>query len=80
MIRKPINKKEKYFYVIEISPTQYSIFDSMLDIPIYSGGWGGCAPIIKSIKTHFKESSILYYSIDLHTKKFKFEPIWSYNV
>lgn len=79
MFKKPINKKEKLFYIIEVSTVQFSVFDSAIDIPIYVGGWSGCANVIKTLKTHFKESTILYYSVDLYSKKLKFEPLWSYN-
>ena len=32
---KPINPKEKTFYIFEVNSKKFSVFDSQLDIPIY---------------------------------------------
>lgn len=76
---KPLNSNEKNFYIFEISSKKYSVFDSQLDIPIYSGTWNMCEGIIKSIKKHMPSSSIYYYDVK-KDNKLKLDEQWSYNL
>ena len=78
MTHKPINKLEKTFYVFEISPTYFTIFDSMIDIPVYCGSWAIVAPLIANLKKSVKQLNLLFYSKDESTGKLKYEPSWSY--
>jgi len=75
---KKINPKEKNFYVFETSSVTFSVFDSQLDFPIYTGSWNMCEGIIKNIKKHMPKSSIYYY--DATKNGLKLSPSWSYNV
>ncbi len=75
---KKINKKEKVFYVFEISSTKFSIFDSNMDYPIYHGSWNMCEGIIKNIKKYSPKSSIYYY--DVNKNQLKLSSFWSYNI
>jgi hypothetical protein len=75
---KKINQNENVFYVIEISSTKFSIFDSIMDLPIYHGNWAKCEAIIKNIKQYKPKSSIYYY--EAKKNGLKLSPFWSFNV
>lgn len=76
MIFKQLNSKEKYFYVFETSTTHYSVFDSNIDVPIYTGTWLLTARVIESIKRLRKDAVISYYSVN-KDGTLRYEPIWS---
>jgi hypothetical protein len=76
---KPINPKEKTFYIFEVNSKKFSVFDSQLDIPIYSGTWNMCEGIIRSIKKNMPSSSIYYYTVK-KDNKLKLDIQWSHNM
>jgi uncharacterized protein YqhQ len=76
---KRINPKENVFYIFEIDQVTFSMFDSMLDMPIYHGKWNMCESIIRSIKKNMKSSSIYYYDKN-RDNKLKLDSQWSYNI
>lgn len=78
MTFKKINKFETNFYILEISSTKFSIYDSEFDEPIYHGGWNMVEGIIKNIKKHSKDVQISYY-IKEKSGLLKYNPQWSYN-
>ena len=73
---KPLNKKETKFYIFETSITSFSVFESKLGFPLYSGNWGITNNVIKTIKKTIKNPVISYYTINkdgtLH-----YEHFWS---
>jgi len=76
---KKINPKEKYFYVFEISSISFSIFDSDLNFPLYTGSWNMCEGIIKNIKKHMPKALIYFYDKEPNGK-LKLNKQWSHNV
>jgi len=77
MTFKKINPKENIFLIIEISDTEFSVFDSKFDQPIYSGNWLKTASIIRSIKKNMPKSIINFY-IKEKSGLLKYNPQWSY--
>lgn len=79
MTFKKLNIKENIFYILELSTTEFVIYDNKFDIPIYYGKWNMIEGIIKNIKQYNKNASIYYYV------KEKGGPLtlnrqWSYNI
>jgi hypothetical protein len=79
MTFKKLNPKESIFYVLELSTTEFAIYDNNFDVPIYYGKWNMVEGIMKSIKEHNKNSSIYYY-IKEKNGPMKLDPQWSYNI
>lgn len=77
MTFKILNRSEKIFYVFEISTIQFSVFDSKLDAPIYSGNWLMTSQVIKAIKKLGKDVTICYYTVNPRDGTLKYEPFWS---
>lgn len=61
MTFKKLNDKESPFYILELSTTQFVIYDNEFDIPIYYGKWNMVEGIIKNIKQYNKNAKIYYY-------------------
>lgn len=79
MTFKKLNPKESIFYVLELSTTEFAIYDNKFDVPIYYGKWNMVEGIMKSIKEHNKNASIYYY-IKEKSGPMKLDPQWSYNI
>lgn len=79
MTFKKLNIKETIFYILELSTTEFVIYDNKFDIPIYYGKWNMVEGIIKNIKQYNKNASIYYY-VKEKSGPMKLSPQWSYNI
>jgi|AACY02.1.fsa_nt_gi hypothetical protein len=76
---KEIKKEETLFYVYELSPTSFCLYDSEMDLPIYVGSWNKCSGIIRNIKFYSKNAKIMFY-VKENSGFLRLNPQFSYNL
>lgn len=76
---KKISSLETKFYVIELGPGKYAIYDSIWDAPIYVGSTAMAEGIQRKLKKDPKNVSIFYYTVEKNGG-LKLSPQYSFNV